>query len=167
MATFAPIYDRVILTEGGYKLINVPDDKGGVTYAGITRRSNPDWPGWAYIDRSDTPPTELVRVHYRAEYWDKIAGDALTDDAVAEAMFRFGVVAGPSVSVKVAQLVAGVAPDGVMGPKSLAAINGMDPKVFVPLFTLGQIARYTVICERDRSQTKFFFGWVRRALGRV
>lgn len=35
--------------EGGYA--NDPDDSGGETYRGITRRNNPSWIGWRIIDR--------------------------------------------------------------------------------------------------------------------
>ncbi|MDR2457828.1 MAG: hypothetical protein LBD41_05040, partial [Clostridiales Family XIII bacterium] len=34
--------------EGGYS--NVPGDLGGETYAGISRKYNPDWQGWETLD---------------------------------------------------------------------------------------------------------------------
>ena len=39
--------------EGGYS--NVPGDKGGETYRGISRKSNPDWKGWKFIDKIKKP----------------------------------------------------------------------------------------------------------------
>lgn len=45
---FDLIYSVVRLHEGNY--VNHPSDRGGETYAGISRRSNPQWPGWTVID---------------------------------------------------------------------------------------------------------------------
>ena len=47
----AAIIDEVIETEGGLKLINVKNDRGKQTYAGISRRFWPNWDGWKLVDR--------------------------------------------------------------------------------------------------------------------
>ena len=39
MAKFDEEFDKVILAEGGY--VNDPDDAGGETYLGISRKNNP------------------------------------------------------------------------------------------------------------------------------
>lgn len=41
MADFAPAFEEMIRNEGGYILHNVPDDRGGDTYAGVARASTP------------------------------------------------------------------------------------------------------------------------------
>ncbi len=46
-------------------------------------------------------------------------------------VFDFGVNSGPSRAVKYAQMVVGTARDGVLGPVTLAAINGMDSNKFI------------------------------------
>jgi len=47
---FLKIIPFVIDKEGGYVLTNRKDDRGGMTYAGVARNKNPDWPGWAVVD---------------------------------------------------------------------------------------------------------------------
>lgn len=37
MSDFVPAYERMIINEGGYKLTDVPSDRGGQTYAGISQ----------------------------------------------------------------------------------------------------------------------------------
>lgn len=45
---FSHIAGDTLKHEGGYA--NHPADKGGETYRGITRKHNPEWSGWKYID---------------------------------------------------------------------------------------------------------------------
>lgn len=115
MADFEQAFERALLAEGGYKLHKVAGDTGGLTYAGIARNPNPDWPGWAYIDRGETPPSQLVRDYYREGWWEPIRGDDIADQRVAYTLYSFATNSSarlrPTVAVKLAQLVAGATPD--------------------------------------------------------
>jgi lysozyme family protein len=168
MADFTPAYEAVILSEGGYRLTNIPGDRGGQTYAGISRTMNPSWPGWDYIDRGETPPTQMVRSFYRAGWWLPIRGDDIADQRVAASVFNFAVNTSaygePKLAVKLAQLVVGVTPDGDLGPKTLAALNAFNPELFLARFALAKVARYAAICNKDRSQSRFLLGWLNRSL---
>lgn len=168
MADFLPAFEQMIQDEGGYMLHTIPGDRGGQTYAGIARNFNPDWEGWEFVDRRETPPTPMVRNWYHANYWIPIAGDHLTHQAVASSIFNFAVNSSapgrPTVAVKLAQLVAGATPDGSLGPRSVAALNAMDPEKFVMAYALAKIARYRDIVTRDRTQIKFLLGWINRTL---
>ena len=168
MADFLPAFEQMIQDEGGYTLHTIPGDRGGQTYAGIARNFNPDWPGWEFVDRRETPPTPMVRNWYHANYWIPIAGDHLIHQAVASSIFNFAVNSSapgrPTVAVKLAQLVAGATPDGSLGPRSVAALNAMDPEKFVMAYALAKIARYRDIVTRDRTQIKFLLGWINRTL---
>ena len=57
---FETAYDKMIQDEGGYVLHKIEGDTGGQTYAGIARNKNPNWPGWGFVDRGETPPTQRV-----------------------------------------------------------------------------------------------------------
>jgi lysozyme family protein len=165
MADFDPVFSSTLQREGGYKLTNTAGDKGGLTYAGISRKANPKWHGWLFVDRDETPPTALVRALYREKYWDPLRLDEVRDQRVAESIYEFGFVAGIKVSAKLAQVVVGVEPDGDIGNKTLAALNGASsPDLFLARFTIAKIARYRDIVMADRSQAKFLLGWLNRAL---
>ena len=60
--------------------------------------------------------------------------------------------------------MAGATPDGSLGPRSVAALNAMDPEKFVMAYALAKIARYRDIVTRDRTQIKFLLGWINRTL---
>lgn len=58
----------VLSWEGGHS--NDPDDAGGETYKGISRNKNPQWAGWAFVDKKDFNGADnLVRSFYAKEYW--------------------------------------------------------------------------------------------------
>ena len=168
MADFGKAFERAIIAEGGYQLHKVAGDTGGLTYAGIARNPNPDWPGWAYIDRRETPPSQLVYEYYRVGWWEPIMGDDIADQSVAYTLYSFATNSSarlrPTTAIKLAQLVAGATPDGVFGPKTLAAINAMHPELFVAKYALARLARYEQIVRKNRSQGKFLLGWLGRTL---
>lgn len=163
MADFLPAFEAMIRNEGGYVLHNVEGDRGGMTYAGIARNMNPQWPGWALIDAKQDVPAALVREFYKINYWAPIRGDELQHQSTAQAIFDFHVNAG-AVARKLAQLVVGATPDGVIGAKTVAALNAYDPDKFVLAYALAKIARYRDIVTRDRTQGKFLLGWINRTL---
>ncbi len=164
MADFLPAFERAILAEGGYTLHQVEGDTGGLTYAGIARNKNPQWPGWAWVDRGETPPSGLVRQFYLDGWWHPLRGNDVRDQAVAGTLYSFATNAGLGTAVKLAQLVVGTTPDGAMGPKTLDAINAMEPRLFLALYALARVARYRDIVKRDRTQQKFLLGWINRTL---
>lgn len=164
MADFLQAYEKTMLLEGGYKLTDIKSDRGGQTYAGISRKFHPNWQGWFYIDKGETPPSEMVRGFYKIEFWDKFQADSITDQKVAESLYDFGVNAGVKTSAKLAQIICGVTPDGAFGPKSLQAVNSIDAQTFVLSFAIAKVSRYAAIVTKDKSQLKFLLGWLNRTL---
>ena len=167
MAQFEPAFEIMMANEGGYKLTNDPVDRGGQTYSGVSRRSWPQWSGWAYIDRGEIPPTQMVRDFYKTNFWDVIRGDEITDNRIASSIFNFAVNTGIKVAVKLAQIVVSVTPDGSIGEKTLAALNASQASVFIPNYTVAKVARYRDIVRRDPTQKKFLLGWINRSLGSI
>lgn len=164
MADFLPAFERMIVNEGGYKLTNDPNDKGGMTYAGIARNSWPKWAGWSIIDAGGQPQADLVRGFYRANFWTPLRLEEVQDQRIARTLFDFAVNAGVGTAAKLAQITVGITPDGRLGPKSLAALNEVDPDLFLARFALAKLARYEQIVTRDPLQRSFLLGWVRRTL---
>lgn len=164
MANYEKAYPELLKREGGYKLTNRKNDRGGQTYAGISRKHWPEWPGWDAIDKGLIPKTELVRSFYYDNFWLPLHGDEIHDQRVAFSLVSFGVNAGIPVAVKLAQIVAGVEPDGAIGPKTLHALNTILPGLFHPAFAIAKIARYRDIVRRDPTQMENFLGWVNRTL---
>ena len=177
MAQFLPACQKVLQHEGGY--VNDPDDPGGETYKGIARKIFSKWDGWLIVDTlkkqsgfpanldKDADLQEKVQDFYRVNFWDKMSGDKIINQLVAESIFDFGVNAGISTSSGLAQMVLGLTADGVIGNESIAKINSCDAEHFLSAFTVAKIARYITIVKKRPSSQKYFYGWVRRALGDI
>ena len=175
MADFTQAFQLMIAHEGGYG--NDPDDPGGETYKGVARKIFSKWDGWTKVDilkRQPGFPANLdkdpelqqnVSDFYRVTFWDKINGDQITNQNVANSIFDFGVNAGSGTSGSLAQMVVGAKSDGVIGPDSISAINSFDPDYFLASFTVAKIARYVNIVKKRPTSRKYFYGWVIRALG--
>jgi lysozyme family protein len=119
-------FAMVIKSEGGF--VNNPKDPGGMTNLGVTRSV---WQAYLKRDvteaemRALTP--ELVKPFYKAYYWDRIKGDSLPD-GVDYAAYDLAVNSGPHRAAQYLQQIAGVTADGMIGPKSLEAIQSCDAK---------------------------------------
>jgi len=166
MADFLKAFEKTIADEGGMQLTDIPGDRGGMTYAGIARNPNPQWPGWALVDRKEFggPLTSMVREFYRQHFWNVVRGDEIANQAIAETIFNFAVNTGPGVAIKLAQVIVGAVPDGGIGPKTVELLNQCTPQNFVASYALAKIGRYAAICNKDRTQSKFLLGWINRTL---
>lgn len=87
---------------------------------------------------------------------------------VAETLYDFAINTSaygkPVVAAKLAQIVVGAAPDGVFGPKTIAALNAYQPELFMARYALVKLARYRDIVRKDKTQIKFIMGWINRLL---
>lgn len=158
MNNFEQAVKKVLENEGGY--VNDPTDAGGETKFGISKRS---YPG------EDTKNLTIERAKeiYKADFWDKIQGDLIMDQLIAESVFDFAVNAGVSTAVKLAQRVVEVESDGIVGKKTLFELNHVDDLYFIKIFALEKIKYYAKICEKTPTNKKYFFGWVKRAIDQV
>ena len=151
--------DKVLESEGGYQLTTLVGDLGGQTYAGIARNPNPHWEGWELIDKGETPPKEIVRSFYKANFWDKVRGDELPA-GIDYLIYDFAVNAGVGRAVKTLQSAVGTNPDGVIGPATLAAVKSSTD--LVEKFSNAKEAFYKGIVERKPDQARFIKGWLNR-----
>lgn len=125
MAQFDSEFDKLILAEGGY--VNDPDDAGGETYLGISRKANPNWSGWKTIDsikkqygtknitsrlKSNKDLTDKAKILYKDKYWDVFDLDDIPSQDIAHQMFDTAVNCGTSRAVTIAQQVIGMTVTG-------------------------------------------------------
>jgi len=114
---FTKAVERVLSHEGGYA--NNPLDPGRETIWGITARTaraNNYTGEMRYMPRSTA-----VDIYHR-EYWLPIRGDDLPFP-LAFQLFDAAVNSGPPQAIKWLQRSLGVDDDGLLGPKTLAAVK--------------------------------------------
>jgi lysozyme family protein len=113
---FDTAFDRLIGHEQGY--VNDPNDPGGETNWGISKRSYP------HLDIKNLTREDSKAI-YRRDFWNRIKADTLYD-GVAYQTFDFAVNSGIETAVRYLQRAVGVADDGHWGPASMAAATAMS-----------------------------------------
>lgn len=172
MADFVEAHEHLMTVEGGYKLINRTNDLGRQTYAGISRRANPQWEGWKLIDNGISPDhpelKKLADSFFEVEYWLRLRCHEVQDQEVGETIYSCAVLSSQHKAGQLTQMAAEVIPmDGIVGPQTIAAVNAIDPELFVLRLGLLRIARYVAICNKHPSQIDNLKGWLNRVLGEV
>lgn len=110
---FDKAFDIIIGHEGGY--VNDPRDPGGETKYGISKRAYPT------VNIKDLT-LDQAKAIYKKDYWD--ATDAESISGTARLMvFDCSVNCGVNTAKKLLQRSVGVTPDGIIGPKTRAAIS--------------------------------------------
>lgn len=117
--TFDEAFAELIGHEGGY--VNNPADPGGETNWGISKRSYPK------VDIKGLT-LEGAKAIYLPDFWKAAGCDRVPAD-VAFDLFDMAVNSGVKRSVMVLQESVGAAIDGVLGPKTLAAVSALQPGV--------------------------------------
>lgn len=142
MANFEKAITSVLASEG-YKLrfrsgyVNDPDDRGGETIAGIARNFQPGAKVWPVVDaakKQSNFPLNLVtnpQIHglildfYRINFWNKIGGDGIKNEDIANLLVDAAVLEGITPAVKRAQEVVGLTKTGIATPDLITKLNSM------------------------------------------
>lgn len=108
---FDKAFDRIIGHEGAY--VNDPNDPGGETKYGISKRSYPS------VNIKDLTIEQAKQIYLR-DFWLPLDGDSL-HDGVAFQLFDFAINSGIQTAIRAFQRALDVADDGHYGPMSKAA----------------------------------------------
>ena len=142
--------------EGGF--VNHPRDPGGMTNLGVTKAVYDKWVGKSSTEAEMRALTaDDVAPIYKKNYWDKCKCDDLPSGA-DWSVFDWAVNSGTGRAAKAMQKIVGATPDGAIGPKTLEAIAGKDPKELVEKMYDQRQAFY----ERLKTFDTFGRGWTRR-----
>ena len=149
-------FELMLKSEGSF--VNHPQDPGGMTNLGVTKRVWEQWVGRESNEkemRSLTPA--MVEPLYKRKYWDACKCDDLPE-GLDYLVFDFAVNAGPGRSIKTLQSAVGTTPDGIIGPKTLAAVRAIDPHELIEKFSVAKTEFY----ESLPTFPTFGRGWLNR-----
>ena len=144
--------------EGGY--VNHPQDPGGMTNLGVTKRVWEEWTKHEVDEkqmRALTP--ELVAPLYKRKYWDACRSDDLVS-GVDYVVFDVAVNSGAGRAIKFLQSCVGVDADGGFGPRTLAAVKvaEQNPERLIELYC----AKRLEFLQALKTFETFGKGWSRR-----
>lgn len=160
MADFKKYAKVLIQLEGGY--VNHPDDIGGPTQSGVTLNTFRNYCG------QEKTIKDLRNMSYgtweeimKDLYWDKVKGDEIENQSLAELIVDWCVNSGLSAIRKV-QEVLGCKPDGIVGPITLSLINTSDAENLHERIWNARQQFYINIVKRNPRQKVFMNGWMNR-----
>lgn len=167
MANVNKLVPFILKWEGGF--VNDPADLGGATNMGVTigtwRQVGYDKTGDGVIDVEDLKlltSQEVVNKVLKPHYWDRWKADHIYSQSVAEILVDWVWASGRHGIVR-SQRLLGVSDDGVVGPKTLEAINSYPDQR--RLFEIIREDRLRFIDEIVRARPlnkRFETGWKRR-----
>ena len=187
MADYDVAYDITLAHEGGYD--NDPDDAGGETYKGVARKFYPTWAGWAIIDAAKEEPNfpeslkdnivldSMIREFYKINYWNRIGGDDLSEQLLANELFDTGVNMGVSRAVEFLQkalnvlnrsgkLYDDIGEDGKFGNDTINALSAYlstdSVNLLLKIINVLQGMHYVNYMTKNPTQEKYARGWFAR-----
>lgn len=139
MANIDKLLPYILKWEGGF--VNDPLDKGGATNKGVTiatwRQCGYDKTGDGKIDVDDLRLISDADVRdrvLRPHYWNRWKADDIKSQKVANILVDWVWGSGLN-GIKYPQKILGVTADGIVGPKTLAAVNNANPdKLFDSIY---------------------------------
>lgn len=162
MERFGRIFDYLLKVEGGYS--NDKYDKGGKTKYGIIEEEAREF---GYKGDMQDLTMDFAKNIYLKKYYLGNKLDKVANDKVALSICDWAVNSGKN-GVKNAQIAinqltnANLDVDGIIGNKTLEALNAADPEKFLEVYHNLQRIYYRSKVADDKTQENFLAGWLNR-----
>ena len=162
MERFEKIFDYLLRVEGGYS--NDENDKGGKTKFGIIEEEARKY---GYKGDMQDLTKDFAKNIYLKKYYLGNKLDKVVNDKVASSICDWAVNSGrngtKNAQIAINQLTnANLDVDGIIGNKTLEALNSVDSNKFLEVYHNLQRIYYKGKVEADRTQEGFLTGWLNR-----
>lgn len=154
ITSFDDCFARLMENEGGYSNRSPDADPGGETMYGITFKVAR---AWGYLGPMKDLPLDTAKQIARAVYWTPNRCDQLSP---AIAFHVFDTAYNGGHPVRWLQQAVGATADGIIGPKTIAAVRAMQPAEVVLKFTARRLEYYTKLDNWPQNSR----GWARRLI---
>jgi lysozyme family protein len=167
MADFKPAFLFTLQHEDSTRSGKVTVDAGGRTRFGIAEKFHSGLPEEFFTGPAENALAEAEKIEER-EYWETLRLGEVEDQNVANKLFDMGVDMGVRQGAVYAQRAVNsqgrqLTEDGKIGPKTLAAINAIDPQTFYGLLCQFSAWHYRHIATNNPAQAVNLQGWLKRA----
>ena len=166
MANVNKLVPFILKWEGGF--VNDPVDLGGATNMGVTiatwRQVGYDKDGDGDIDVDDLKlltKEDVVNRVLKPHYWDRWRADEIKSQSVANILVDW-VWSSGAYGIKIPQRILGVVDDGIVGVKTLTALNSRNPEEVFKAIKAARVNFIEDICRSRPLNKKFQRGWLNR-----
>ena len=129
MADYKKLIPFILQWEGGF--VNDPADAGGATNKGITIGTFRQFYGQnKTVDDLKAITAEQWHHIFKYGYWDRWKADLINSQKIADILVDW-VWASGKYGIIIPQRLVGVVDDGIVGAKTLAAINAQHPDILL------------------------------------
>lgn len=165
MANVSKLVPHILKWEGGWS--NDPADAGGPTMKGVTLAV---YTAYRAKKGKKTPTQRDLRNISQEEwidilktmYWDRWKADQINSQSIANLVVDWLWTSG-TYGIKFPQRVLGLKDDGIVGPKTLQAINNYpDQEALFNKLWLRRKEHFTAIANSRPANKKFLNGWLNR-----
>lgn len=182
MANIRPALEELFKLEfsNPRNALHVNPGENGYTFMGVYQAANPKLRLWDLVTEAlgakngniheasellynSSVARYLVEDVYKEHYWDKAKLDKVNSQKIAEEIFVFGVNAGMRNAIRKAQKLVGAVSDGIVGAKTIKALNEFDEVRFDYVFDYMEEQFYDDLIAKKPSFAKFKNGWHNRA----
>jgi lysozyme family protein len=141
----------------------VPDGSGYHTNKGVT------WSAWSSVFGSTE---ESIKRFYKMAqedwnaifkplFWDKLQLSKINSQRIADILAGWAWAAGPSTPIKAVQKIVGTTPDGIVGNKTITAINAANEQELFNALKAANIQYFQDLSSKPKYAT-FKKGWADR-----
>lgn len=173
MAEFESAVETVLRHEGAYSEDHAGPTRWGVILA-VLREEDPAWAdrdGDGDVDGDDVRALSRddAAAIYRRQWWDRYGYGAFASQAVAAKLLDLAVNLGPAQAHRIAQRAAlaaagaRVADDGILGPRTRAALDAAPEAPLLAAMRSEAAGVYRLILARRPEWEIYRAGWLARA----
>lgn len=162
MADIEKLIPKIKKWEGGYSS-HPADTDGGCTMQGITLTTFRRYYGRnKNCNDLKNITEEQWRNILKTGFWDKMKADEIENQSIAELCVQMCWGSGAVTAIRKIQRCLGITDDGIVGPKTLALLNGPDRKeIHRKLWEMRKIW-FENIVQNNPKKKCFLKGWLNR-----
>lgn len=163
MSTFDNAKAALLDAEGGYS--DDPDDPGGETHWGVSKRSYPN------LDIKNLTFEDACNKVYIPDFWNQYGISAINPQQVANKLFLAIINMNPQDAIKCLQRSLNAIStnesflvDGRLGGQTVKGINACQQMWLIDRFRIELSKYYISVVDANQKELKYLKGWMRRAL---
>ena len=174
--TIDEIITDIMRREGGDTYTYHPSDHGGATKYGITQNTLSDYRGYQVtVEEVQSLTKGTARNIYKKMYIKDPGFELIQNERLKVFLIDFGVNSGPTTAIRSLQFCVGTIIDGVIGSKTLAAIDEMTSEETYRRMVASRVRLYMGLAlnepeirqfmiDHPRAQIWNLRGWMNRLM---